>query len=194
MNPVEEVTIPSNGEALLNMNSEELNKIKEEITVVERKNSLDRPRYRYYFNLEDEVIKLHVLVLTCDTNKKDEHGEYISRSYLLEKIGRLNRRIPLTLDPRGKEIFDMIIDDYRPGLFSMTYSEILEFFSGSSFNSLRLKNQLARLSIEELSKFSLKLDEERELRDKARTSIEELIKVSKQLQEVSLSKKEDQEE
>lgn len=128
----------------------------------QKKNEMDRPQHRYYFNLEDEVIKLHVLVLTCETNKKDEHGEYLSRDYLLEKIGRLNRRIPISLDERGKEIFDMIIEDYRPGLFSMSYKELLEFFSHPSFLISRVKNQLLRLSPEELAKIVIEFREKQD--------------------------------
>lgn len=182
MNPVEEGIIPTNGEYLQTINSQDITKTKERvISMVERKNSLDRPSYRYYFNLEDEVVKLFVLVLTCDSNKKDENGDYLSREYLLSKIGRLNKRIPISLDVRGKEIFDMIIDDYVPRLFDMNYSQILEHFSSPHFRELRTKNQLARMSMEELAKFATNLQKEKELRDKSYASINELIEISMKL-------------
>jgi hypothetical protein len=124
----------------------------------EARNKLDRPEERCYFNLEDEVMKLYALILTCSASKKDEYGEYLSRDYLLEKVGRLNQRIPISLDPKAKEIFDMMIDDYRKGLFSMNYEEIKEFYSSPRFQKLRIKNNLRRMSIGELTVLSMELE------------------------------------
>ena len=96
----------------------------------------DRPvEYRKYFNVEDELVKLFCLVLTCNASKQDEFGEYICRDYLLEKIGGLNQRIPISLDTKAKEIFELLIEDYRPGLFNFKYEEIISFFQKQLFKS-----------------------------------------------------------
>lgn len=115
---------------------------------------------RKYFNTEDELVKLFCLVMTCNASKKDEHGEYISRDYLLEKIGRLNQRISISLDAKGQAIFELLAEDYRPGLFNFTYEEIIDFFK-STYSKLELtRKYLKHLCVEDLEQLILKFRKE----------------------------------
>lgn len=54
---------------------------------------------------KDEILKLFCLMSTCCYSCKHGDWEFISRKYILEKIGKLLKRDPIILDHNGKELY-----------------------------------------------------------------------------------------
>lgn len=88
---------------------------------------------RNYFNIEDELMKLFSLMITQTHYENNQH-EYLSKKYVLEKIGRLNRRCRISLDERGKAIFDILTKENNHKLYLLNESEILNFYKKKDFN------------------------------------------------------------
>lgn len=85
---------------------------------------------RNYFNIEDELMKLFSLILTQNHYETNQQ-EYLSKKYVLEKIGRLNRRLRISLDEQGKSIFDILTKENDSRLYLLSEEEILNFYKNN---------------------------------------------------------------
>lgn len=88
---------------------------------------------RNYFNIEDELMKLFCLML-IQTHYENNQQEYLSKKYVLEKISRLNTRLRISLDERGKVIFDILTKENNPRLYLLSEKEIINFYKNNGSN------------------------------------------------------------
>jgi hypothetical protein len=60
-------------------------------------------------NIEEQLIKLFCLFNCCMANHKENGEDYISRSYIKEKMGRVISNMPIILDASAKAMYVSIM-------------------------------------------------------------------------------------